>query len=997
MVALVVMGLFCVTAFAQQKALTGTVTDEAGEPLAGVTVQIKGTNNYAVTDVNGGFSLQGVKENAVVGFTLIGFKPQDIAVKGDKMTVKMVEDVESLDDVVVIGYGQVKRRDLTGAVSSVRADDIVKMPTHNVMDAIQGQVPGLDITKTDGQAGSGVNITLRGNRSINGSNTPLFIIDGMEGSYADLNPSDIASIEILKDASSTAIYGASGANGVVIITTKNPKAGKFNATLDAYYGWNTINKFPEVNSGEDYINFRREAQKTAGNWSSSADDANLFPEDIKKYVDANKWVNWFKEASQTGKTTDINLSTSYANEKVSAFFSLNYYDLQGIAIGDELKRYSSRAKVEFTPNKVLSYGINLYAMYSDNNKRSDRIWNRVLNMVPVGDIYDENGNLNNFPVNGNTTYINPIVDQDASRYVNQTKTLSLTPQAFVEIKPIKGLSFKSVFGAYLSNAKTGFYAGATSYQGLEYGATSQYAETPNTFTYNYKWDNILTYNLDINDAHHLTFTAVSEWSKNQRETSNARAYGFSSDSYLYHNLGAGSETPTVSSSYVGNQRMSYVARINYNLLDRYLFTISSRWDGSSMLAEGKKWDVFPAGAFAWHISNEDFMANARAISDMKLRVSYGVTGNAGASEYATLDYSRTGQIGFQDVSEMYSGFSQNIANLELGWEKSYTWDVGLDMSFFKDRLSFTFDWYRTDTKDILYQKSLPAALGGYASSAFKMWANVGETLNQGVELSITSRNFVRKNFSWTTTLGFAKNNEEVVKTTSDGPLQFGDYYLIPGQPIHTYYGYKYAGIWGTAEAEEAAKYGQKPGQVHIAEQPDADGNINYKLSSDDYYVLGNADPKWTGSLYNGFNFYNFDFSFLMLARWGQTIYYGLTGWYRLDGLSPSPTICDYWTESNQSARYPQPNANSSQDAYQQWCNYFDGSYVKIKNITLGYSLPQSIAQKIKMERARIYVTASDPFIFTKSKYLSSYDPEKGGDDDTTPLTKQFVIGLNLTF
>ncbi|MCS2506952.1 TonB-dependent receptor plug domain-containing protein [Phocaeicola vulgatus] len=287
---------------------------------------------------------------------------------------------------------------MTGAVASVKSEDIVRMPTSNVLEAIQGQVAGLDITRSSGEAGSGVNMTLRGTRSINGDNSPLFIIDGMEGSYDELNPNDIASIEVLKDASSTAVYGAAGANGVIIITTKTPKKDKFSIDPDAYYGWNVISSFPEVNRGEDYINFRREAQRTVGAWNSPADDGNLFPSYMQKYIDNNQWVDWFDLASQTGITNSYNLSTSYSNDRVTSYFSLGYYNLEGLLKGDELERYSARAKIDFKANEMVKYGLNLYAMYSENDKRYSRIWNRILCMPPLGTPYDEDGNPGRLPV-----------------------------------------------------------------------------------------------------------------------------------------------------------------------------------------------------------------------------------------------------------------------------------------------------------------------------------------------------------------------------------------------------------------------------------------------------------------------------------------------------------------------------------------------------------------------------------------------------------------------
>jgi len=977
----------------QAKPVKGNVVDENGEPLIGVSVKIVGAIGGAVTDVNGDFSVNGA-EGKQLQFSYTGYKTQTVPAGRGLMKITLEPDVMGLEDVVVIGYGTMKKRDLTGSVSSVKSTEIEKTPTVNAMEAIQGQVAGFDITRTTGELGNHTSLTLRGNRSIYGNNEPLFIIDGMEGSFDAINPSDIESIEVLKDASSTAIYGSAGANGVVLITTKNAQKGKFQVNFDAYFGVNKATKFPEINTGQDYINFRREAAKTVGKWSSPADDESIFPAYMWPLIQNNQWVDWFDLATQTGSTQNYNLSTTYSNDKVSTYFSLGYNNTEGITRDEKMKRYSARAKVDFTPNRYLTYGLNLYALYQDYDHMNGRLWNRIICTPPLGTPYDENGNMVLYPVGGNTGDINPLADLNSGQYVNNSKTLTVMPQAYFEVKPIDGLSFKSILGGTFTNTDRGIFKGKESFDGL---ATGSEASKQNTFTYNFQWQNILTYNLKIGDVHDFVFTGITDWQKKRRQNGLATAYNFDETSYQYHNLGAGTGTPKVSSGYVQSQTMSYALRVNYSLLGRYLFTLSGRWDGSSMLAEGKKWDFFPAAAFAWRISDEAFMEKTKNwLSNLKFRVSYGVTGNAGASEYATLDYSRTGNIGFQDVSEPYSGYSQNVANLELGWEKSKMIDVGLDIGLFDGRVEIVADYYNTKTTDLLFQKSLPYAQGGYASSSFKMWTNVGETKNRGFELAINSRNIVTKDFTWNTSFTFATNKEEVVKTTSDKPLQYGDFYLISGEPIHTYYMYNYLGIWGTADEEEAAKYGAKPGQIRV-EDVNGDG----KITADDYCVIGNTDPTWTAGMTNSFTYKGFDFSFQLIARWGQIFRNGLTGWYRLDGLSPSPTICDYWTPENQGARYPQPNMNSSQDTYQgngtSSLNYFDGSYIKVKNITLGYSLPKNLLKKVHMSRARIYATVSNPFIFAKNSYLRDYDLEKGGDDDDAPLTKQFVFGVNVSF
>lgn len=980
-------------ASAPQNRVTGQIVDVNGEPLIGANVTTLDSKAGTVTDIDGRFSID-VPEGTQLQVSFIGYVSQKLKA-GNNMKIVLKEDYQDLEETVVIGYGAVKKRDLTGAVASVKSEEIVKTPTTNVMEALQGQVAGFDITRSTGEVGAAMNMTLRGNRSIYGNNAPLFIIDGMEGSYDELNTNDIASVEVLKDAASTAIYGAAGANGVVIITTKSAKRDKLQIDLDAYYGWNVISRFPEINSHNKYVDFRREAMKNAGLFT---DEANLFPSYLQQLVNNNQWVDWFDEGSQTGTLQQYNLSATYASEKVNTFLSLGYNDTKGMLKGDELTRYSMRAKVDVTPNRYVAFGANLYGMYSDNDKRNSRIWNRMLCTPPLGTPYDEDGNVVLYPVGGDTGNQSPITDTGDGQYTNNVKKISLTPQAYFELKPVTGLSLKTVIGGYFNATKQGVYEGNKSFNGL---ATGSYASVPNTLSYNMKWQNILTYNYKLFNAHDFTFTGVTEWSNNHREVNTAAAYGFDSDSYTYHNLAAGTNGYRVSSSYVQNQMMSYVARLAYNYKGRYLLSASARWDGSSILAEGNKWDVFPSVSGAWRISDEAFMEGTdNWLDNLKLRASWGITGNAGAAEYATMAYSTTGQYGMQDVATNYSEYSANIANPGLGWEKTYTWDVGLDMTLFDNRLDIVFDWYSSTTRGLLFQRSLPYAAGGSAGSGgvstFKIWENVGKTRNQGIELTINSRNIIRRNFTWNTTFTFAKNNEEVLQTTSENPLQYGDYYLIPGEGVHTYYLYKYLGCWGTAEADEAAKFGAKPGQIKVA-----DVNGDSKYSADDYEVIGNADPDWTASLTNSFTFYDFDFSFQLVSRWDWTIAYGVTGWYRTNGLSPSPAVCDYWSTDNQGARFPAPDASSATglDSYQSGSsiNYFDGSYIKVKNLTLGYTLPKSVLKKIQIDKARIYFTAANPLIWTKSEYLKDYDPEKGGDDDDAPLYKQFVVGVNLTF
>lgn len=984
-----------VTEVAQQhKTVKGHIVDENGEPMIGVSVLVKGTKVGAVTDFDGNFILKNVSpEAATLQVTYMGYKAREVKIGTGDINIRMEPDNQLLEEVVVIGYGTVKKRDLTGAVSSVKSEDIVKTPTGNVMEAIGGRIAGLDITRDSGSAGSKVNMTLRGNRSINGSNTPLFIIDGVEGNYEDLNPNDIESIEVLKDASSTAIYGSAGANGVIIITTKQGQEGKTSISLDAYYGVNGFTSFPGVLMGDDYIQLVREANRTAGLWSSPADDSSIFSAQDWQYIQNGNWVDWYDEATRNGVVQSYTLSMNGGTENTKSYFSVGYYDEQGILEHDEYKRYTLNANIDKKVNSWLKGGIKFQGTFTDKDARDQQIWTRMLCISPLGIPYDEDGNVVEYP--GSAKEVSPLADTAPNAYVDNTRTLSLAPTGYLEITPVKGLSIRSVLGAYLAFSRQGIYNSAMSANGHEDGQST--AQIKNANTFNYKWENIVNYTFTIADKHDFTLTGVTSWSKKQHEESGAIGYNVDWDKYSFHNLGVtDADGREISSSYVGSQMMSYAIRLNYSFLGKYLLTVSNRWDGSSMLARGNQWDTFPAAAVAWRISDEDFMQGIDWISNLKLRVGYGVTGNAGAKEYATLAMGFAGSnLAFQDTPAPFYVPAQTIANKLLGWEKSYSTNVGVDFSVLRNRINLTLDFYNTDTKDILFQRTLPASLGALKTSNYTVWQNICATNNKGFELAVNSRNIETRNFTWTTDFTFAMNKEEITEFTSDSPVQNGDYYLMEGQPINTYYDYRYEGIWQEDEAEEAAKYNNaKPGYIKVT-----DVDNNYEYTSSDYCVLGSSNPDWTAGMVNSFQIYDFDFSFQLQARYGQTMKADILGWYCPSGLYNSPSICDYWTPENPDGRFPRPDINHermSNYPANSSLLYVDGSYVKVKNITLGYTLPKSLLDKWGLSRARIYATMSNPFIFTKSKYLRDYDPERGGAD-TLPLSKQMVFGLNVTF
>ena len=989
------------TLFAQQRPITGVVTDASG-PMSGVAVTVQGTSKGTVTVTDGKYSISAATGD-VLQFSFMGYTDATVTVGAQNViNVTLQEDATDLDEIVVIGYGAVRKRDLTGSVQSLKNEEITLAPTGNVMEALQGRVAGLDIVRSSGKAGADVEMNLRGTRSINGKNEPLFIIDGVEGKYSELNPNDIESIEILKDASSTAIYGSAGANGVVMITTKSGKKGKVTVNFDAYYGVNGMLQFPAVRMGDDYIEHRRQANRGThersngfdGSWDASAPNSKYFTDAEWNAIQGGRWVDWFDLGTRNGILQNYSVSMSGGNENTSAYFSVGYHNEEGILKNDDNTRYSIRANVEHKVNNWFKGGLNVNSAFTDRNERRGQYFTRVLSLLPLGTPYDEDGNINPFPLAGDSQ-LSPIADMIPNQYYNNRKMLGINPTAFLEFTPLSGLSIKTVGSAYLNFSRQGVYRGKNSSEGYSLGRS--FATLTNRNQYDYKWENIVNYSFMVADEHSFVVTGVTSWSKKQREESAMTGYDLGWDKYLFHNMGAtDAASRTTSSDYKGSQVMSYIARLNYSFQGKYLLTVSNRWDGSSMLADGYRWDSFPAAAIAWRISDEAFMENMKNVDNLKLRLGYGVTGNAGAEEYATLNFGSAGtNLAWQDNGIRYFIPSANMANKALAWEKSYGWNIGVDLNMFRNRLNLTVDAYRQETKDILYKRSMPSSLGGHKTSGYTMWQNICETLNQGIEVVLNSVNVRNSEFSWSTTLTFATNRERLTSFVGSDPVVGANgTYLMEGHPLRSIYDYKYLGIWQISEAAEAAKYGLLPGDVKIE---DVDESGTYTTA--DRQILGAPVPKWTAGLSNVFTYKNFDLTVFLDARWGQLMNHGILGWYNPGGGGNGPAIIDYWTPENTNGRFPQPREGVSFAQLPLGASsttIIDGSYFKVRNITLGYTLPANLLKKAGLSNARIYTTLSNPFIYTKSEYLKNYDPERGGADEF-PLARQVVFGVNISF
>ncbi len=997
--------LFSISAIAQSRTVTGRITDQAtGQPITGVNVSVKGGTTTVVTDANGSYSITVPSAQSTLVFSYVGYGTQELTV-GTNTTLSpaLSSTQRSMDEVVVIGYGTIKRRDLTGSVASVKAADIVRTPTANPLEAIQGRVTGVDITRSSGAAGGGVNIRVRGNRSINGNNNPLYIIDGFQGGNpSDINTNDIESIEVLKDASATAIYGSQGANGVIIITTKKGVAGRTRVNYDGYYGTNGYTAFPQLRLREDYIQLRREAYRATGDWASPADDPKIFPNSAEyAAVQAGDWIDWYDLINRNGRQQSHNVSVRSGNERTKAFLSLGYFKEEGMLRRNDFTRYTVRFNLDQTITNWAKTGLQTQIAYFDQNNRQDPL-SVVLSTSPLGKAYDAAGNINLYPVAGNNSVVSPLTDERGDTVSkNNVLRTSIISNAFVEIAPIKGLTFRSNFGVNVNFSRQGIFNSSTSLAQRSTRITT--ASQSTAFSRGFNWDNVLTYNRKFGD-HDVTVTALQQYIQSDLDNLGGSGTNQLLGSQLFYNLGATTGNRNPSSGYISSNLLSYAGRIHYTYKGKYLLTLTQRADGASRLATGNKWDYFPSAAVGWNISDEKFMDNMKVINNLKLRASYGVTGNYGIEVYGTQSgLASSNNIGFGDVQVTQYQFLARVGNPELQWEKTATTNVGLEFTLLNNRFNGTFEFYNAVTNDVILDRRLPLSSGlGTSGSVYQ---NVGRTVNKGIEISLTSQNFRGSNFNWSTTATFTRNKEritdlingtDIISTTSP---ETGS--LLLNRPLSSFYYYKKLGIWQTNEQKQASElrvgtYRFQPGDIKLQ-----DLNGDSLIDTRDRMYLGSAVPDFILGLQNTFSFKGFDLGIFVVARYGQMINAEFLGRYNPSGEGSGPADFNYWTPENPTNDYPRPRRLSTLSSYQGYTgylalNYVEGSFIKIKTINLGYTLPKRIANKIHSDNIRFYATANNVFTFAKSHLLKNYDPERGGAE-SSPLSRQFVFGVNLGF
>jgi TonB-linked SusC/RagA family outer membrane protein len=963
--------------FTRQITLTGKVTDVKGLPLSDVTVVVKGTNEGTRTDAGGNFSILVANTNKIIlVFSLIGYKTTDYSVEGNNpVRINLEVQDRALEEVVVIGYGSVKRSNLTGAVVSIKPEEVKKVPATNVMEAIQGKVPGVDITRSSGSAGAKANVSVRGNRSLTASNQPLYIVDGIQYSnFEDLNPNDIQSMEVLKDAASTAIYGSRGANGVIIITTKKGRNGQTRISANSYAGVSELYGFPQVQTPEEYKQYRREANRTIGKWNSPADDAAVLGTLIN-----SKGVVWKDLLVHNGFQNDIQVGVSAGGEKTNIYTSLDYFKEKGILKNDVLNRYSVRMNVDHSISKSFKIGTQNQVTYYNQDIRRD-VLGTAMGLAPLEVPYDSAGNL--IPLLNNNRTVNPLMDEVPGNYKNNNRTSRVFTSAYLEFTPIKNLSFRSNFGITLTNSRDGLYAGSYT---IERNAAKPLTRYVNGNSANYNLENVLNYSKTVND-HAFTFTAVHSYLTNRSELVTAQGTNQLLSYQSFYGLGNANEEVSTSTSFTKSALVSVAGRIQYGYKEKYLLMLTGRSDGASQLSPGRKWAFFPSASAAWRIIKEDFMQNQNLFNDLKLRLSYGVAGNSAVAPYSTQSTLSRVPFAFDESPAIGYTFSNRIGNNDLQWELSSTYNLGADFGIINNRLNGTIDVFKTDTKKLLLERLLPLASG--ISSIIE---NVGKTKNTGVELGLNASIVNARNFKWNAGASWWKVKEQIVALATSSNDVANGWFI--GQPTQAFYDYQKTGIWQTADSALARSYGQAVGDIRVKDISGPDGKPDGRIDATyDRVILGSVRPKWSGNFNTDFRYKNFDLSFQVFARWGQMMRYDFVGIY--DPSSNNNSLShNYWTPENPANDFPRPNANKTQAStlYYSTLFYKDASFAKLRNATLGYTFPKEMLTRWHISSLRLYVTARN--IYTYSK-VDNYDPERGGSI-ASPMTRLFVGGINV--
>lgn len=1014
------MGFFLLsqTVYGQNSPVRGKVTfGPQKEPVPGALVLVKGTQNGGVTDNDGSFSIE-AKSGDVLVISFIGFSTKEVTVTNPQevLEISLEENEAELDEVIVVGYGTQKKSDLTGSVGSVGEAALAERPSASLNQALSGRVQGVNVSVNSGRPGGRANIRIRGNTSVSISNDPLFVIDGVilhatglaNGSTPIdfINPNDIASIEVLKDASATAIYGARGANGVILVTTKrgSKSGGTISYDVDLSVGV-LPRKIPLLNSEEflatEDLAYQNAQKYDPNGWANGIYKDPKLKRTNPKLFDANGNplydTDWQDESFQKAFTQNHQLALTGGNADDSYGVYLGYRDEEGLMKESWLKRYAARFVVDSQIKKWVKVG----GVLSYNDQKENQVdplgnggiiaMRQVLEALPIIPVrYPDGSWAGNEDYPGMEGGNNPL--QVAKERIYNVSTQTVIGNLYANFFIAKGLEFRSTISTNIVNQRIDYYGGRM----LNYIARNQGgdAQIINDRLNSWQFENYLTYVKEFNEKHSLNAMLGLSWQHVDRFNSSARAQNFQDDYFMFNNLGSGANALQPTSSNVAYGLNSYFTRLNYIFNQKYLFTFTGRVDGSSKFGESNQYAFFPSAAFAWRVSDEDFLKGSNVISNLKLRTSYGQTGNSEVTAYQASAGMGNYSVIFNNQRHIGIGVSR-LANPDLRWEKTSQVDIGAEIGFLQNRVTFEVDLYRKLTEDMLLSAPVPSS-SGYTTVS----KNVGSMENKGVEIGLNTVNIEKSDFSWNTSFNLSYNKNKVTELAGGADIFLGSTIVRTGEPVGSFFGFVHQGTWSTSEESTAAQFNKRPGDIKYQ-----DVNNDGRINDADRVIIGKGIPDYFGTFYNSFTYKNFNLIVdIQYSVGNDVLFRSKHSAEDRTGIANSfKTVLNAWTPDNQETNIAQIrpltagyNTNNDTDRVQ------DGSFVRGRNLMLAYNFAPEMLEKIKVARLRTFVSVQNFFLSTK---FQGYDPEvstsgaafdQGVDLYAYPKPRVFMLGLNVT-
>ncbi|MFV0390436.1 MAG: SusC/RagA family TonB-linked outer membrane protein [Paludibacteraceae bacterium] len=973
----------------------GKVVDGNGDPLIGVTVRVKDGNIGTNTDIEGKFTLQ-VPQASTLVFTYVGFLEQEAKVNSSgNINVTLKEGDALLEEVVVVGYGTQRKKDLTGGLSVVGKEQLDMVSTSNLMDRLVGQVAGLSITTSNAAPGSDQSILIRGQNSISANNEPLIILDGIPytGSFADLDPNIIESLSVLKDASAVAIYGSRGSNGVILIQTKRGVVGKPQVTYKGQFGLSEPMQRIQVMGPNEFIRFKQDVGRLKNNYSG--DQLDPIAGNIISVSERENYINgithdWQDYIFRTGFTMDHQIGISGGTENTKYLAAIAYLDEDGVVYNSNLNRINISANIDQTFNKWLTIGVGTQFVQKETGGVTPNIEHAV-KQSPYGKYQDEAGYYVTEPMEY-SLITNPMINVNADQD-RTSRNFFLNAYSNI-LFPIEGLTFRINYGYNYRSSFTGTYYGRDTYEGREQaGKVGGKASISNGHYTDYTWENILRYEREIG-AHRFDATGLFSMQKTKSISSSLSGEGFVTDDTSYFMIGTAERNQTISSGLTETSMLSYMFRFNYAYLGKYLATITGRSDGASVFGKNNKYAFFPSAALAWHIGEESFIKdNITWMNMLKLRASYGANGNQAITAYRTLDrlYSKVKYIWGDAGLIANSAYlpSDGIGNPNLKWETTYTANIALDFQLFKGRLGGTIETYLSNTKDLLMTRTVPI-MNGYS----KIWDNIGQTQNKGIEITLNTINLKKRDFIWSTDLNFSLNRDKIVELRGDQIDDITNKWFI-GKPLSVFYDYNVIGLWQKDDeylytdengVQKNIQAGAAPGAAKV-EDVDKNGYID----ANDKKIIGSKRPDFIMSMGNKLSYKNLYLSFLVngvFGVWREDNVANLGSWAY--GITNYVHGANYWTPENTDADIVSPGyINTLGHGY-----YKKQTYVQVKNITLGYGLDKKLVEKLNLSAISLNLSINNLHTFSNMRQILNYD---NGWMASYPTARSYMLGLNINF